>query len=105
MGLKFLDNTGTSARSDAVDAIEFAIRTKAFFSGTGAANVRVLSNSWGGEGFSQTLFDEINLANSNDMLFVAAAGNSGQNNDTALVAPVSGKLQPAERRCRRRDRQ
>src|SRR5262249_8670080 len=63
--------------------IEFAIKAKAAFSGTGAANVRVLSNSWGGDGFSQSLYNEIAKANTNDMLFVAAAGNVGQNNDTA----------------------
>src|SRR5262249_16230409 len=65
------------------EAIDFAIKTKAVFSGTGAANVRVLSNSWGGNGFSQSLYNEINKANTNDILFVAAAGNEAQNNDTA----------------------
>src|SRR5262249_19271843 len=83
MGLKFLDSTGNGLISDAVEAIDFAIKTKAVFSGTGAANVRVLSNSWGGNGFSQSLYNEINKANTNDILFVAAAGNEAQNNDTA----------------------
>src|SRR5439155_25171820 len=43
MGLKFLDSTGSGATSDAVDAIEFAIQTKARFGS--AANVRILWNS------------------------------------------------------------
>jgi subtilisin family serine protease len=35
------------------------------------------------------LLDEINKANTNDMLFVAAAGNSGANNDGAPFYPAS----------------
>jgi subtilisin family serine protease len=49
----------------------------------------VLSNSWGGGGFSQALLDEINRANSNDMLFVAAAGNNNSNNDTTAFYPAN----------------
>ena len=54
-----------------------------------SANVRVLSNSWGGAGFSQSLLTEINRANSNDILFVAAAGNSAKNADTAPEYPAA----------------
>ncbi|HEX2711188.1 MAG TPA: S8 family peptidase, partial [Candidatus Acidoferrales bacterium] len=89
MGSKFLDATGSGFTSDAINAIEFAIQAKAFFSSTGGANVRVLSNSWGGGGFSQALLDEINRANANDMLFVAAAGNSSSNNDVTPSYPAS----------------
>jgi subtilisin family serine protease len=46
-----------------------------------------LNNSWGGGGFSQALLDEINKANANGMLFVAAAGNSGLNNDVQASFP------------------
>jgi subtilisin family serine protease len=88
MGLKFLTGAGTGTIADAVNAIEFAIQAKAAFS-SGGANVRVLSNSWSGGGFSQALLDEINRANQNDMLFVAAAGNSGTNNDDAPAYPSS----------------
>src|SRR4029077_12552538 len=76
MGVKFLNSFGSGTTSGAINAIEFAIQAKAAFAATGGANVRVLSNSWGGGGFSQALLDEINRANSNDMLFVAAAGNN-----------------------------
>ena len=90
MGLKFLDSTGSGATSDAIDAIEFAIQTKLFFASTGTpVNLRVLSNSWGGGGFSQSLLDEINKAGTNGMLFVAAAGNSAGNNDTAPFYPAN----------------
>jgi subtilisin family serine protease/uncharacterized membrane protein len=82
MGLKFLDSSGAGAISDAIDAIEFAIQTKVAFAGTGSANIRVLSNSWSGGGFSQAFLDEVNAANDHDMLFVAAAGNNGTSNDS-----------------------
>src|SRR5437870_8287332 len=56
MGLKFIDSTGSGSISNALKAIEFAIRVKAFFAPTSTpVNVRVLSNSWGGSGFSQAL--------------------------------------------------
>jgi subtilisin family serine protease len=87
MGLKFLDSRGSGSTADAINAIAFAVQVKKVF-GT-RANVRVLSNSWGGGGFSQALLDEINVAASNDMLFVAAAGNNGTNNDTTPSYPAS----------------
>jgi subtilisin family serine protease len=89
MGIKFLGSGGSGLLSDAVNAIEFAIQAKKAFSASGGANVRVLSNSWGGGGSSRALLDEIKKADSNDMLFVAAAGNNGSNNDTAPFYPAS----------------
>src|SRR5437879_8012602 len=71
------------------DLIEFAVQAKAAFAATSGANVRVLSNSWGGGAFSRALLDEINRANANDMLFVAAAGNSGLPNDLIPHFPAS----------------
>ena len=85
MGLKFLSAGGSGSTTDAVEAIDFAIKAKQIFGA--AANVRVLSNSWGGGGFSQTLFNKITEANAADMLFVAAAGNAGTNNDSAAFYP------------------
>jgi len=81
---------GTVSTSDAIDAIEFAIQVKNLFaSSTTPANVRVLSNSWGGNPFSQALLDEIQRANTNDMLFVAAAGNLSQNTDLYPLYPAA----------------
>jgi subtilisin family serine protease len=85
MGAKFLDANGSGTIADAINAIEFAIQAKKAL-GVGA-NVRVLSNSWGGGGFSQSLLNEINKANASDMLFVAAAGNAGSNNDAVASYP------------------
>lgn len=87
MGSKFLDATGSGTTANAINAIEFAVQAKLAL-GAGA-NVRVLSNSWGGGGFSQLLLDEINRANTNGMLFVAAAGNNGLNNDVTPHYPSS----------------
>ncbi len=88
MGLKFLDATGNGTMANAIKAMEFAVQAKAVL-GTAVANVRVLSNSWSGSGFSQSLLNQINRTGSADMLFVASAGNSGLNNDAAPSFPAS----------------
>src|SRR5262245_49919044 len=87
MGLKFLSASGSGNTADAIECIQFAIQAKQRFGS--AANVRILSNSWGGGGFSQALLDAINAANSNDMLFVCAAGNNNSNNDTTAFYPAN----------------
>ena len=87
---KFMAN-GSGTTANAVKAIDFLIQLKQRFGA--AANIRVLSNSWGGGGYSQTLFDAINAANAANMLFVASAGNSGQNTDTIPHYP-SGYAAP-----------
>src|SRR5262249_34573577 len=70
--------------------IEFGIQVKALFAGSPTpVNLRILSNSWGSEGYSQSLLDEINRANTNEMLFVAAAGNTSANDDATFFSPAS----------------
>ncbi|MFP5248048.1 MAG: S8 family serine peptidase, partial [Thermoanaerobaculia bacterium] len=76
MALKFLGSSGSGTTAGAIAAIDFAIQAK-----IDGVNVRVLSNSWGGGGFSKALLDVINKANEHDILFVAAAGNDSSNND------------------------
>ena len=85
MGLKFLNSSGSGNTADAIECIQFAVQAKQRFGAS--ANVRVLSNSWGGGGFSQALLDAITSANTNDMLFVAAAGNANSNNNTIANYP------------------
>lgn len=87
MGLKFLNAQGSGYTSDAVDAIEFAVQLK-----QQGVNIRVLNNSWGGGGYSTTLYNEIKRAGDNDILFVASAGNSGQNTDSKPAYPASYDL-------------
>jgi len=90
MGLKFLNSNGSGPVSAAINAIEFAIQVKARFAGSATpVDVRVLSNSWSGSGYSQSLLAEINKANANDILFVAAAGNSAGNNDQTPSYPAN----------------
>jgi subtilisin family serine protease len=80
--LKFLSGSGSGTTADAVDAVAYATQI----------GVRLTSNSWGGGGFSQALFDAIQDANLNGILFVAAAGNSGVNTDTSPHYPSSYNL-------------
>ena len=84
MGLKFLNSGGSGTTSGAVAAIDWAVKAK-----IAGVNVRVLSNSWGGSGYSQALRDEIVKAGANDILFVAAAGNYGRNDDATPFYPCS----------------
>ena len=89
MGLKFLGPDGSGTTADAIDAVEFAIQVKNIFAGSGAANIRILSNSWGGDDFSQAMLDQIHEANESEMLFVAAAGNYGIPNEILPNYPSS----------------
>lgn len=84
MGLKFLGANGQGATSGAINAVLYAVTQK-----QRGVPVRVLSNSWGGGGYSQALSDAIALANQNNILFVAAAGNNGTNNDTTPTYPAN----------------
>lgn len=79
MPLKFLDANGVGTTSDAIEAIYYA-------SNNGA---KVLNNSWGGGGYSQALVGAINYAYSKKVVFVAAAGNASNNNDSAPTYPAN----------------
>jgi subtilisin family serine protease len=77
MAVKFLSDEGSGSLADAVEAIDYATKM----------NVDIMSNSWGGGGFSQTLEDAIKSAKAKGILFVAAAGNDSTNNDSAPHYP------------------
>ena len=87
MALKFITAQDTGTLEDAIEAIEFAIQAKEEFGED--ANVRILSNSWGLNEDSQALRDQVDAANEADMLFVAAAGNSAENNDFFPMIPAA----------------
>jgi subtilisin family serine protease/subtilase family serine protease len=89
MGVKFLNSAGSGSVADAINALDFVMQARQAFSATGGADVRVLSNSWGGRSFSQALRDEIAATSDADMLFVAAAGNDGFSNDILPNYPAS----------------
>ena len=78
MPLKFLDWFGSGTTADAISAILYAA----------AKGADVMSNSWGGGGYSQALANAIATADLAGSLFVAAAGNNGANNDAAPFYPA-----------------
>jgi subtilisin family serine protease len=84
---KFLGrNGGTTA--NAVKAVDYFTDLKTRH----GLNIVATNNSWGGGGYSQALFDAISRANNAGILFVAAAGNSGTNNDTTASYPSNYNL-------------
>ncbi|KAF7787765.1 hypothetical protein PRUB_a2249 [Pseudoalteromonas rubra] len=84
VGCKFLNSSGSGSTSDAIECIDYMVSLK-----QAGHNVRVLNNSWGGGGFSQTLADAITASENADILFVAAAGNGAVDNDSNPHYPSS----------------
>lgn len=84
---KFLGTTGGTT-ANAVKAVDYFTNLKA----TTHINLVATNNSWGGGGFSQSLYDAISRANAADILFIAAAGNSGTNNDVTASYPSNYEL-------------
>ncbi|QSV65196.1 MAG: S8 family serine peptidase [Dolichospermum sp. DL01] len=82
MPLKFLNDSGSGSTSNAIKAIDYAT----------AKGVKITNNSWGGGGYSQALYDAINAAGQQGALFIAAAGNSGQNADLYPMYPAAYNL-------------
>ena len=76
MPLKAFDETGSGGTFDAIKAIDYA----------NANGASVISNSWGGGSYSQSLEDAINAS---PAVVVCAAGNSESNNDGNPMYPAS----------------
>ncbi len=79
MAIKFLGGDGGGTLEGAIRGIDYATKMGA----------KIMSNSWGGGGESQTLKEAIQRANQAGALFVAAAGNDSANNDTNPHYPSS----------------
>jgi len=79
---KFLGRRGGSL-ANAVKAVDYFTDLKTRH----GLNIVATNNSWGGGGFSQALKDAISRANTANILFIAAAGNDGANNDTTASYP------------------
>ena len=71
VAIKFLTDRGSGTTADAIKSIDYATQMK----------VQVMSNSWGGGGYSKLLEEAIQRANDAGIVFVAAAGNSSSDND------------------------
>ncbi len=74
-----MDAQGSGSLDNAVKAIDYATRVGA----------NIMSNSWGGGGFSQALTDSVTRAKAAGILFVAAAGNDGSDNELSPEYPAS----------------
>ena len=81
MGVRFLGPNGGTT-SDAIRVVNFARLNGA----------NIISASWGGGGFSQSLFNAISACGDAGIPFVAAAGNDSLNNDSCPHYPSSYNL-------------
>ena len=82
MALKAADSNGYFAVSDSAEAVHYAADKGA----------KIISASYGGVSSSSTERDAITYANGKGVLFVAAAGNYGSDNDLVPVYPASYDL-------------
>jgi len=79
MSLKFLDQEGFGSTSDAIRACNYAAQMRQLWTTsnhTQGANVKVINASFGGAAFSQLFLNAITGLNAQGILFVAAAGNT-----------------------------
>jgi subtilisin family serine protease len=82
LSAKFLGKRGGTT-ANAIKAVDYFTDLKA----NQGLNIVATNNSWGGGGFSQALKDAIDRAGAEGILFIAAAGNSGTNNDASASYP------------------
>lgn len=83
MAIKFLSADGSGTLADAVQSIDYATKMGA----------HIMSNSWGGGGFSKLMEDAIKEANTKGVVFIAAAGNMGSNNDKRPNYPSNYQIE------------
>lgn len=81
---KFLNSSGAGSTANAIKAINYVVALK-----TRGTNIVVMNNSWGGGGYSAALATAISDASTAGVLFVAAAGNDGSNNDATPQYPAN----------------
>jgi thermitase len=79
MGVKFLSAQGYGSLEGAIKSIDYARKMGA----------KIMSNSWGGGGFSKALEESIQRAHDAGILFIAAAGNDSSDNDTNPQYPAN----------------
>ena len=84
MGLKFLNSEGVGNTSDAIAVLDYAVAAK-----QAGVNLRVLNLSWGETNGSEPLRAALERTNAAGILVIAAAGNSGANNDDRPIYPAS----------------
>lgn len=85
IGAKFLSANGSGRLSHAIAAIDYLTNLKT----QQGVNIVLTNNSWGGGGYSQFLSDAIQRHRDAGIIFVAAAGNSRNDNDSLPSYPAS----------------
>lgn len=80
--VKWVTSNGSGATSDLITSLNWLLQAK-----KAGVNIRVVNDStvFVGTAYSQALSDEIDLLGQNGILFVTAAGNTGDNNDVLSV--------------------
>mmetsp|Transcript_28545 Transcript_28545/g.62834 ORF Transcript_28545/g.62834 Transcript_28545/m.62834 type:complete len:671 (-) Transcript_28545:1338-3350(-) len=79
---KFLSSSGSGSTADAAECVAWCR----------AQGAKITSNSWGGGGYSQALYDEIKASRDAGHLFVVAAGNANQDINATPSYPASYDL-------------
>ena len=87
MECQFLDYQGYGDVDDAVTCLEYVKLMK-----NRGVNIVASSNSWGSTWYSQALYDAVNEQMSSGILFIAAAGNNGWDNDSNGLYPANFSL-------------
>jgi len=87
MAVKFLGETGTGTVGDAIAGLEYVLERK-----RDGENIVATSNSWGGTGFSELLYEAIEKHQQEGISFVAAAGNNRADVDKTPFYPANYDL-------------
>ncbi len=84
---KFLSSTGSGANSDAIQCLEYfaSLKTRP----NNPVNIIATNNSWGGGSSSQAMIEAISAHEALGILFIAAAGNDSNDNDSNESYPSS----------------
>lgn len=82
VAIKYLNDRGGGKTSDLIGVIEYIVDL----------GIPISNNSYGGGSYSQAVYDMLVYAQSEGHIFVASAGNRGQDNDGELYYPASYDL-------------
>lgn len=81
--IQFLSASGSGTTANAIQSVSYAVKMGS----------DIISNSWGGGGYSELLKKEIEIAKDEGIIFVVAAGNNGSNNDKKNSFPADYDLE------------
>jgi subtilisin family serine protease len=83
LACKFIGSNGWGYTSGAITCLDYMATMK-----ERGVNIVATNNSWGGDAFSQALYDAIDVQRQKGILFIAAAGNAASDNDGAPMFPA-----------------